>query len=185
MFSYEVNNIKVSYKLISSRLTQQLEELAADGNRESTSKRWGNFFVFRKHNFVYVIFYKGHVNGTKLKSISEIETSKKILMQSIVGHCQVSNVKIDNITASGSVFSVEERGVKKVNLFRLCDFLKKEKIKHRYNPHRFPGLNFRLLNVTFLLFNSGKFIVIGSKSFENLPLIIDEFSKYMGRFLLG
>lgn len=183
MFSYDVNNIKVSYKLTSSRLAQQLEDLAAK-SRES-SKRLGNFFVFRKKDFVYVIFFKGHVNCTKLKTLREVKRSKKILTRSISGECTVSRANIDNITASGSIFNARERGVKKLNLLRFCDFLKGEQLKHRYNPHRFPGLNFRLLNVTFLIFNSGKFIVIGAKSFKKLPLIIDEFSKCVGKFLLA
>lgn len=180
MFPYKVNNIKVSYKLNASFLKLRLLTLSSE---VEVSKKSNNFFVLRKNGFVYIIFYNGHVNCTKLVTLDEIESSKSVLIQ-YLKECSVSETKIDNITASGSVFNSNNTEKKrKLNLFKLCAYLKEKNVKHRYNPHRFPGLNFRLYNVTFLIFNSGKFIVIGGKSITGLHSTINDFSQFMGVFL--
>jgi len=162
MFTYKVNNIKVSYKLNASFLKLKLIALSKE---IEVSKKSNNFFVLRKNGFVFIIFYTGHVNCTKLLTSNEIESSKSVLIQS-VKECSVTETKIDNITASGSIFD-----------------LKVNSVKHRYNPHRFPGLNFKLYGVTFLVFNSGKFILIGGKSLVDLNSTINEFSQFMRVFL--
>ena len=180
MFTYKVNNIKVSYKLNASFLKLKLIALSKE---IEVSKKSNNFFVLRKNGFVFIIFYTGHVNCTKLLTSNEIESSKSVLIQS-VKECSVTETKIDNITASGSIFDNHSiASGRKINLFKLCSFLKVNNVKHRYNPHRFPGLNFKLYGVTFLVFNSGKFILIGEKSLVDLNSTINEFSQFMRVFL--
>lgn len=174
MFPYSVNNIKVSYKVVCPSLPELLSELSVEKDAKKTTN---NFFVLRQLGFVYVIFYTGHVNCTKLKTLDDVEKSKQLFLRLSV-KCEVTNCRIDNITASGKVSPGS-----RLNLFSFCSFLKKEGIAHNFDPHKFPGLNFKLMSVTFILFNSGKFILVGGKSVTRLHLIINVFSKYIEKFL--
>lgn len=173
MICHRVNNIKVSFKIdgASQFFLRQFAQ-----SSPLVSKVDGNFFVLRDR-FVFVIFFTGHVNCTKLRTLTEIDEAKQILDDHLLGSWDFSASKVDNISASG--FS----GVNRLNLRKFGDFLKVQNLNFKYNPERFPGLNFRISGVTFVLFASGNFLAVGSKSLSDLSIIVGVFSKYMKNFL--
>lgn len=169
---HRVNNIKISFKIQNSP-EFFLRSFARSSS--SVSKVDGNFFVLRD-KYVYVIFFSGHVNCTKLRTLSEIDEARAVLDGHLLGAFDFSPPEVDNISASGVA------GIGSLNLRKFAGFLRDEKLPFRFNPERFPGLNFRLNDVTFVLFSSGKFLAVGSKSLATLSILVGLFSKYLEKF---
>ena len=181
MPSYRVNNIKISFKLNVPDSRTFLRYIAVTS--PYVTKIEGNFFVLRS-TFVYVIFYTGHVNCTKLTELSDIEKCQSLLKRLIQEdsypsdehhQCETSSAIVDNICSSGTV---DQR----VKLVRFTDYLKLKEVGFRYNPQTFPGLSVKINNVSFTLFNSGKFIAVGAKSYVDLAIHVDIFLKYTKGF---
>lgn len=176
MLPFTVNNIKASCKIISATVSRDLRELASKSSL--VTKTRGNFFVLRK-DFVFIIFYTGHVNCTKLKLVTDIEKARTYL-ESLIDKSVVTTPKIDNITTSGA--SHPSSGG--VNLFKLCQYLKDRGISYRFKPHRFPGLNFKIGGATIIIFTSGKFIAVGTQSIASAFEHIELFSILLGEYEL-
>ena len=155
---YRVNNIKISYKIYLTNLETALRNFA----RESSlvTKVENNFFVL-KSVFVYTVFFTGHVNCTKIHRKEEISTAVNHLRNILFDFELCSGLKVDNISASGALNIVNNS----LSLLDLADFLKQNSIHFRYNPEQFPGLSLKFSSkgATFLLFQSGKFVVVGTK----------------------
>lgn len=166
MYPQSVNNVKASCKLKSSsgQISSLLRSLARKSKKVKLVRP--NFFVLRS-KWVYVVFFKGHLNLTKLASTHHLGAAMDHFARLFVANTRRSIVitrpRIDNITSSGSLQS--NRGV---SLFSLCNYLRRSGIKYRYNPHKFPGLNLRIGGSTFVLFNSGKFVLVGTKSISQI-----------------
>lgn len=168
MGPYTVNNIKVSYKLEEEEELKDLTLKEFAESHTAVTKITGNFFVLRDE-FVYVIFYTGHVNCTKLKNLQDIELSRKFLRLTFPRY-NVSEGRVDNIVASGRVNDGE-----RINLFIFSQFLNRCSIPHHFNPQHFPGLNVKFGDVTFVVFTSGKYIAVGSKSHDKLRFDYERF----------
>ena len=157
--SYSVNNIKISLTFEGEFRESVLRQYAKTS--PFVTKKCGNFFVVRE-KFVFIIFYKGHVNCTKLKDMDDITQVRAFLKTQLptleLKACSI----IDNITASGRIRGTE------LNLFRFSTYLSQDGRPHHYNPTCFPGLSTRIGRVTFILFRSGKYIAIGAKSLQQL-----------------
>lgn len=163
MIAQAINNVKISYKLRGcGEINQVLKEFAQ--REEGITFRDGNFFVFRSASYVYTIFYNGHVNATGLSSTRDIEDAQRELL-SILDQPRLKALggKVDNITSSGSL-----PGQSRVNLIDLARRLKTLNIKFRFNPHKFPGLSLKLERATFIVFTSGKFVQVGSRSVNEI-----------------
>lgn len=174
MLSYQVNNIKVSFKITTSGIGKKLSYFARISPH--VTKIDGNFFVLRKI-YVYIVFYTGHVNCTKIKSVADFQICKNIFSEALsVPNTNLRDLQIDNISSSGDTF-------RKLNLLHFGAFLSRTSLKFRYNPQRFPGLSVRLKNASFTIFNSGKFIAVGTKSLSDLAILIDIFGKYLDQFI--
>lgn len=175
MFCHRVNNIKISFKIESSS-----EYFLRSFAREShlVSKTDGNFFVLRDR-FVFVIFFTGHVNCTKLRTFLDIEEARSLLDRHLLGAFEFSRSVVDNISASGST------GANPLNLRKFASYLGEQNLPCKYNPERFPGLNFRLSDTTFVLFRSGKFLAVGSRSLSSLAILVGLFSKYLDKYQIA
>ena len=114
-----------------------------------------------------VFFRKGskqHLNVTKIKSIESCHDAlykiSKILKQSIDKYVW----KIDNLTAI-------------TNLNRTIDLhnllLKNKDCEIHYNNLQFPGLFIRKDTVSGIIFKSGKIVIIGAKTEEEIQLTLD------------
>lgn len=163
-----VNNIKVSCKIEGDNIRNHLKEFSKSSKLVTLVKN--NFFVLRQR-YVYVIFFAGHVNITKLKSKKDVRRAQKILLLSVGSSLSITTPEIDNISASG----VAKSGP--INLFTLAKYLNERNYKFRFNPHRFPGLNLRIKTATFVIFTSGKFVLVGTKSKKEL---VDSIASFCG-----
>jgi hypothetical protein len=101
---------------------------------------------------------------------------------------------VDNISANGGMhrdFYLSKNEEKRngslvnplltANLFHLGSYLKRQRIAFQFNPQRFPGLNFKLNNTTFIVFTSGTFNALGSKTVHELGINIEVFKKHFAR----
>lgn len=177
MVVYTVNNIKVSFKVSAENIQQLLKALAK--HSDNVSKRDINFFVLRK-KFVYIIFFTGHINCTKIRSLDEASKCKlefiELFQEKVRASITLHEIKVDNISSSGCF----EEG--KVSLTRLAIFLQNSNIISRFNPETFPGLSLRICSVTFTIFSSGKFIAVGAKEFVDLSISVNIFERYLKSF---
>jgi len=167
-----VNSIKISYKIKTNDAEKLLHNFAQDSSH--VTKVRSNFFVLR-NQFVYVIFFSGHVNGMKLKTDEDIANSQNCLRDCLT-NCELTTPVIDNIAASGIL-----RG-SSINLFKFSEFLEELKIPHHFNPQSFPGLNLRIGSVTFVVFASNKYLAVGSKTRTQLENGCRTFEEYVSRF---
>ena len=178
MCGYTINNIKVSFKACSPHIQRSLKEICASS--AYVTKKDINFFVLRK-KFVFIVFFKGHINCTKLKSVDDLSQCliefEDFFPSHERGKLKLQAPIIDNISASGSLMSP------RVNLLNLAKFLREEELHFRFNPETFPGLCFRVQPVSFTIFTSGKFIAVGAQKHVDLSISIDIFRRYLDKFL--
>lgn len=176
MIPYRVNNIKISFKLKCPNVEKRLRLFAKTS--ADISKIDGNFFVLRRE-FVYVVFFTGHVNCTKLKTPLDFAECRKVLLRALqqkdIIECSLLPLRIDNISSSGDI-------EKRVSLVGLCTFLSERSLPFRFNPQKFPGLCWRIEPVSFTVFTSGKFIAVGARSLSDLSIIVNIFEKYILQF---
>lgn len=177
MTSYTVNNIKVSFKACSTDIRSDLKRICQSS--KFVTKRDINFFVLRK-TFVYIAFFTGHINCTKLRSLEDLQCCQEefgTFFDSITrGKLELKAPIVDNISASGSIAQ------SRINLQRLALFLQSINQKVRFNPETFPGLSFRISPVTFTIFTSGKFIAVGAQRYVDLAISISLFFKFIQQF---
>ena len=179
MISYTVNNIKVSFKASSSDIKKHLKSICRDSI--FVTKRDINFFVLRKQ-FVYVAFFTGHINCTKLRTLDDSDLCLREFRSffdesSVKSELVLKPTTIDNISASGSL------NIEQLNLLNLAEHLQNENLTFRFNPETFPGLCFRIQPVTFTVFTSGKFIAVGAQKHVDLSISIGLFRRYLSKFI--
>lgn len=171
MASYlNVSNVKVSVKVVANY--QSLYKLRS---KLSVKKENTSFYVFRKNRIVFCIYYKGHVNITGLRTSNEINNCI-LFLQAIPGVKKIESVKIDNITCSGCLhnsvykwnqsFSVYLQKLSKTRTFN----------KIQYCPQTFPGAFLKTFKGgTIVFFATGKFNVVGCKSYKDINILIQKF----------
>lgn len=131
-----------------------IREFVQDQNIE---KRNPSFFIYRS-DFVYTIFFSGHINCTKIKSYNDINTAvKNILDKFGLNYNNILKLQIDNILAVGRISYF-------ICLQSFGHFLQSKGIQVQYNPQRFPGLCIKKSPSSSLTFLSGKVILTGIKS---------------------
>lgn len=126
-----------------------------------------NYSVIRDV-FVYIIFWSGdYVNVTKIPSSSDIDKSvqhfKKILK---IKHCKYT-ITIHNICASGKF-------IRPYNLKRLHRFLKQCDLnaKIKLNQSIFPALYVKFKSGTCIIFQNGKYTVVGCDSEKQITRLV-------------
>lgn len=88
---------------------------------------------------------------------------------------EIKEVNVSNIVAQ-SYFPLQ-KGLEAI-LQRLSD---ENEGTCEYEPEQFPGLNYKNWGVSFLLFSSGKFIITGAKTKEQLEAAEKNFTELLGR----
>ena len=172
-----INNFKISLKLQEytgiSRKIRDLEQ-SDDACRSALGldlgKKESSFFVLRDLDgctkAVYNIFYKGHVNISRLTSLSQARQACDVLC----GRLKVpqTGFRVDNITATGKLNIAGSVS----KLKQICDYLAKFKrdcdIKSiNFDTQKFPGAFAKPsthIKGTALIFNSGRLVLVGCKS---------------------
>lgn len=157
----EVRNIKLSAKIqfcpldiVTKRLTE----------KNVPYKKFGNFISFRK-KFSFVVFKPSkdnltHVNITRVPNFNgHVTKSLKILTKLL--NRKILSSMVDNIIATTDL-------KKKV---LLNDIIKNKSINYMYNSERFPGLFIKFNWGTSIVYHSGKIVIVGCKTIENLHKI--------------
>lgn len=162
---YQITNIKVSLKINPLCLSSVQKELKSQNIPFST---YTNFIVVRKI-FTYIIFKTGtqknnHVNITKINSESAIITAIEIL-QTLLTNVVIQKQTVDNITASTNLH-------KPILLTHLPNIYRNIDCIISYNPEKFPGLFIKVKNGTIIIFHTGKCIIIGAKTLNDIECLI-------------
>lgn len=154
---YQTHNVKFHFKTDSEVFTKS--KIAAPPLAEA--RRNQNFVVRKFGKTVFTIFTSGHVNATGVKSFSEISAAVKLFSKQFglsYDECSKS-VIIDNSTSSAFV-PLKNR----LNLALLRNKLGNSS-SLSLRPHFFPGAVIRRKEkCTIVIFTTGRFIIIGAKS---------------------
>lgn len=165
-----VKNIKISVKAT--------DPASAIGNIARlrpgfVSKRKQSFFVLRPDEFVYCIYYSGHINVTGLKRLDDVRKSCLFLRRELSLNILEGSAKIDNITSATEVQSDQY-----FNLTRFVSQLAASAFYSTacsrckivglcYNKQVFPGAFIRTDIGTILFFNTNKVVCVGTKTLRN------------------
>ena len=118
-----------------------------------------------------LLFRSGKIVCTGAKSIDEVHKGLENVFQSLrnigIDVKGTPEIKVSNIVASADLHSV-------LNLNAIAIGLGLENIE--YEPEQFPGLVYRLSDpkVVILLFGSGKLVVTGGKTPEDMVNAVDQ-----------
>ena len=157
MFDVRVSNIKISLKT----------NLDISRNQFPNEKRINNFLVYRQDSFVYVIFPKGHVNVTGIKSYNDISRAVDVIKETVVNFSpsfKITKLNIDNISAHGRITN---------EIINLWTFIDKARDKTiiigiEFDPCTFPALKIYTTLGTALLFSNGKINLSGCKRLKHV-----------------
>jgi hypothetical protein len=164
---YSITNVKVSVKCSSICLDTVVKK-AQENNLNY--KLYSNYLVIQ-YKYTYVIFKqslkslqkKCHVNITKIPNLFEIDNAKKLL-QTVIPDVYFFSTTVDNITVSTNI-NRQYLPTKIISLFSdVC--------KITFNQETFPGVFLKFSNGTAILFHTGKCILIGCKTIENIEKIL-------------
>lgn len=160
-------NIKISFKI------NNVINLEQFNNPQKITKITNSFFVIRD-TYVYIIFFNGHVNVTKLKNYRDLLNSQfRFCSFANVSLDQIKWVRIDNIVASGRLV---RKFLNKRKFINFLQYLLYQGGSVHYNPEKFPGARIKLDSDIYILFLSGKFNIVGQKSFLNLNIAREKFN---------
>jgi TATA-box binding protein (TBP) (component of TFIID and TFIIIB) len=186
-----VNNIKIRLVVSPSslpRLKRSIERLDKSSgatvgtNRKRLFKKHHNFIVFR-NSYVFIIFFSnGTVNITGIKSFSCITHALQTFCSSFrVSRRQITDYIIDNVSANGDFG-------KQINLVNLKQDINKREKKENliqsasFNTNYFPAAFCKTYKIgTILVFNSGKFNIVGAKCQRHVREIFLEMSALIER----
>lgn len=158
-----IRNIKVSVKVEALILNNALSSLK---NNQVLSKEFGNFITFKHNNYTFVLFKTGknkesHINITQISNFDSINKAIDCLIKLI--NCTVNSYSIDNIIATSDLN-------KSISLSTIIKNKRFERIK--YNNEIFPGLFIKFNQGTVIIFHSGKIVLVGCKSIENIEWLM-------------
>lgn len=165
---FEVKNIKVHFK------THQ--NLIIPPQTLSVCTSHSNFLTLRNAPYVFTIFAKsGHVNVSGIRGFEDIKTLVMRIKDQLDVDVQPSNIKIDNTTASGRLTS------DRPPLQSLPCRAAAHKVLVSLRPHFFPSALIRQKKSetkskkgTIILFQNGKFIIVGCKSIPAIQETYDQ-----------
>ena len=166
-------NIRVVNIVVSASLDHDipLEKMAATlSNTEYNPEQFPGLVIrIKEPKTSALIFSSGKIVCTGARTLDEVRQSIRKIMKSL----EKINVKIkaepeihvQNIVASGAV------GMD-LNL----NFLAMKLDNTEYEPEQFPGLVYKMpeAKATFLLFSNGKVVCTGTKSEEQLHVVLDK-----------
>lgn len=158
--TFQVKNVKVHFKthknLIIPKKTQAL------------CITHSNFITLRSTPYVFVIFAKsGHVNVSGIRNFEDIKNIIPKIKDQLCVDVQESDIVIDNSTASGQISNIN------LNFHKLQKQAIANNVLVILRPHFFPSAlirqkktSERIIKGTIILFQNGKFIIVGCKSYS-------------------
>lgn len=171
---FHVRNIKVSVKVKALILNNALNKLH---QKFIPTRHFGNFISFKHNGYTFVLFKKGkrrdsHVNVTQIPNFACIHRAIASLIKLI--ECEVLHYTVDNIIATSDLNRT-------LSLKEVVKQIKFKKIK--YNSEIFPGVFIRFKRGTVILFHSGKLVIVGCRSIDNLRWIVNLIHVHMKKLL--
>ena len=166
---FQIRNIKISLKL------DCLDYSLLKGFLKNVSV-YNNFLVL-KDKYTYILFKPkdkesiSHLNITKIPNFSAINESVENGIEFFGGKIIPDSIKIDNITATHYLN-------RPVSLSKLYSEFS-SKVKLGYNNDVFPGLHYKTSQGTAVIFHSGKIIIVGCKTEEQILKIIKTVEKWI------
>lgn len=168
---FKITNVKLSLKISFSCLDTVIQNLSS---KEIQYKSYNNFIVF-KNIYTYILFkskdkIQNHLNITNISNLEKVENAiciYKDMFQSV----NIISQTIDNITAS---FTLNKS-------FNFLDVIEnfKDIAKVSYNSEKFPGIFIKFPIGTVIIFHTGKCIIIGCKSVDNLEWLVKKINAYI------
>ena len=177
----EITNIKCSVKIAHPVSLKVLEERCVKFKNWKCSK-FGSYMVIKLPGSLRFIIFKpknesslSHINLTGVKSYKCLDKALELLAEYLECCRQSVDYRIDNITAKSSALLriVQEHALRKrINLCLLMGSLEtfyEKELNLRLNPDSFGALILQTYGkTTVLIYESGKIVVIGSKSEEDI-----------------
>ena len=150
-----ITNIKISFKCH--------ENVSVKESAVVLSYHTRNNLIIKFSSYTCTILGKNHnfVNLTGLRKFEDIEKSvSELLKVSNITRANLSEIKIDNISAVFATYPglkarIYSDNARLITLFR---------------PPKFPGLILKINRKSCTYFNSGKCLLVGLKSEEDLKL---------------
>lgn len=164
---YSVHNVKFHFK------TPRTPALPL--HKAPTVKK-KNFHILKIQHVVYSIFLSGHVNVTGVKSFDNIPLAVKDFADifGVLYDLCISSAVVDNSTATVAIANKSP-----VSLYKLKDLFPYSSVSLR--PYFFPGAVIRRKNkCTIIAFSSGKFVILGAKSLEEIEETAKEICAIIG-----
>ena len=165
--SISIHNIKLSAKIPGKSLENIQKSFT------NIKKTYNNFIVVQPdQSDVIFCFFKypttgkikkyreNHVNITNVKSFHGIKDAISILSINLSIPIKSIKFKIDCITATSTIVN------RKLDIEKFL--INNRDLKTQFNQEKFPGLFVYVEKCTLILFNSGKIVIIGVKSFQDL-----------------
>ncbi|EEB72945.1 TATA-box-binding protein [Thermococcus sp. AM4] len=138
----------------------------------------GAIYKMGSFGVTFLIFYSGKLVCTGAKSVETIKRATEELKQTLESMGMKfrgkPEIRVQNIVAAG------DAGFRTLDLDTVALTLPNVE----YEPEIFPGVVYRVKNsrITILIFNSGKIVVSGAKTEEDIQRavneLISEFKKY-------
>lgn len=164
-----VSNHKISFRA-GKNLKTSVHKLDSD-----MVKLHHNYAIIRR-KYVYSINFSGYINITKLRTCGDIPAA----IEEICCLLQLPNKQpaynIDNITASGHFGHT-------ISLHKLQKYFAVHRgpqvIRFNFRPDYFCGANIKFAYGTIIIFHTGSFTIVGSKSKEDIQRLFSETKKIL------
>lgn len=158
-------NVKGHFK-INKSACEKICDILKSSDLAFDIKNFHNFMVLRfpDQSYIYTLFTtSGHVNVTGIKSFDLVKDSADFFAKTFDLVLDSDCVKVDNSTSTGRIIGG------RLNLLSVKSKLEDKCSNTSFilRPHFFPGGVIRRKKLpTVILFASGKYIIVGSKSEE-------------------
>lgn len=178
--TYEVVNMVASTRLVDNIDLNEVSEIL--GIEYEQEQFPGMVYRVETPKVCLLLFRSGRCVAAGAKDIDDVHTAVKILYDDLVAHdfelwpYEGIEIMLQNIVVTHNL------GVG-IDLERLVISLPFE--NSEYEPEQFPGLIYHIKDpaVVFLIFASGKCVISGSKTFEDVELAIANISEEFEEFL--
>jgi len=166
----KIRNIKISVKVRAIPLNNVIKKLQ---EKNIEHREYLNFVTF-KSKFSYVLFKPSknlttHINISSIKNKRDIKKSVWFLKYNLA--VVVLSLRIDNIVSTKIIG-------KSINLQEIIR--QKVFVNARYNPEHFPGLFVKFNKGTIILFHSGKVVIVGCRTYQDIKWIAHQTDVCLG-----
>lgn len=173
---YKITNIKISVKCQNISLDTVKDFLSV---RKIPYKQFNNYMV-TKYNYTYIIFKKNnkttedinHINITNIhgiENLSDAINNIRLFDEKTI----TKKYTIDNITVSKNFNRL-------IDLWELFNVLPSN-VGVTYNSETFPGVFLKFPNKigTAIIFHTGKCVLLGCKTIDNIEQILETLKKLL------